>query len=161
MSLLKIIDKNYKKKQLDMKKLLKSKKLNIKFFENNILQIFENNKKLIEAEYNFWGIIKNNNIFVWANTIPLVYKQFKKNTLKIRKNKSLEKEYIKTNNNDMYFYSSILDNDMNLLEDSKYIEYIKKIILYLSKDMFIMTPINSKNNLQLITISKIRKKYIY
>ena len=161
MSLIKIIDKNYKKKQLDMKKLLKSKKLNIKFFENNILQIFENNKKLIEAEYNFWGIIKNNNIFVWANTIPLVYKQFKKNTLKIRKNKSLEKEYIKTNNNDMYFYSSILDNDMNLLEDSKYIEYIKKIILYLSKDMFIMTPINSKNNLQLITISKIRKKYIY
>ena len=161
MSLLKIIDKNYKKKQLDMKKLLKSKKLNIKFFENNILQIFENNKKLIEAEYNFWGIIKDNNIFVWANGIPLVYKQFKKNTIKMRKNKSLEKEYIKTNNSDIYFYSSILDNDMNLLEDSKYIEYIKKIILYLSKDMFIMTPINSKNNLQLITISKIRKKYIY
>ena len=160
MSLLKIIDKNYKKKQINMKKLLKSKKLNIKFFENNILQIFENNKKLIEAEYNFWGIIKSNNIFVWANTIPLVYKQFKKNTLKIRKNKSLEKEYIKTNNSDIYFYSSILDNDMNLLEDSKYIEYIKKIILYLSKDMFIITPINSKNNLQLITISKIRKKYI-
>lgn len=160
MSLIKIIDKNYKKNQLDMKKLLKSKKLNIKFFENNILQIFENNKKLIEAEYNFWGIIKNNNILIWANSIPLVYKKFKKNTLKIRKNKSLEKEYIKTNNSDMYFYSSILDNDMNLLEDSKYIEYIKKIILYLSKDMFIMTPINSKNNLQLITISKIRKKYI-
>ena len=40
MSLIKIIDKNYKKKQLDMKKLLKSKKLNIKFFENNILQIY-------------------------------------------------------------------------------------------------------------------------
>ena len=64
MSLIKIIDKNYKKKQLDMKKLLKSKKLNIKFFENNILQIFENNKKLIEAEYNFWGIIKDDNIFI-------------------------------------------------------------------------------------------------
>ena len=159
MSLIKIIDKNYKKKQLDMKKLLKSKKLNIKFFENNILQIFENNKKLIEAEYNFWGIIKDDNILVWANAIPLVYKQFKKNTLKIRKNKSIEKEYIKKNNSDMYFYSSILENDMNLLEDSKYIEYVKKLILYLSKDMFIIMPINSKNNLQLITISKIRKKY--
>ena len=159
MLLIKIIDKNYKKKQLDMKKLLKSKKLNIKFFENNILQIFENNKKLIEAEYNFWGIIKDDNILVWANAIPLVYKQFKKNTLKIRKNKSLEKEYIKKNNSDMYFYSSILENDMNLLEDSKYIEYVKKLILYLSKDMFIIMPVNSKNNLQLITISKIRKKY--
>ena len=136
-----------------------SKKLNIKFFENNILQIFENNKKLIEAEYNFWGIIKDDNILVWANAIPLVYKQFKKNTLKIRKNKSLEKEYIKKNNSDMYFYSSILENDMNLLEDSKYIEYVKKLILYLSKDMFIIMPVNSKNNLQLITISKIRKKY--
>ena len=150
MSLIKNIDKNYKKKQLNMKKLFKSKKLIIKFFENNILQIFDNNKKLIEAEYNFWGIIKDDNILVWANGIPLVYKQFKKNTLKIRKDKSLEKEYIKTNNNDMYFYSSILENDMNLLEDKKYIEYIKKIILYLSKDMFIM----SKNNLP------IRKKYI-
>lgn len=159
MSLIKIIDKNYKKKQLDMKKLLKSKKLNIKFFENNILQIFENSKKLIEAEYNFWGIIKDDNILVWANAIPLVYKQFKKNTLKIRKNKSLEKEYIKKNDSDMYFYSSILENDMNLLEDSKYIEYVKKLILYLSKDMFIIMPVNSKNNLQLITISKIRKKY--
>ena len=97
---------------------------------------------------------------VWANAIPLVYKQFKKNTLKIRKNKILEKEYIKKNNSDMYFYSSILENDMNLLEDSKYIEYVKKLILYLSKDMFIIMPINSKNNLQLITISKIRKKYL-
>ena len=159
MSLIKIIDKNYKIKQLDMKKLFKSKKLNIKFFENNILQIFDNNKKLVEAEYNFWGIIKNNNILVWDNAIPLVYKNFKKKTLKIRKNKNLEKEYIKTNNSDMYFYSSILENDMILLEDSKYIEYVKKLILYLSKDMFIVTPINSKNNLQLITISKIRKKY--
>ena len=159
MSLIKYIDKNYKKKQLDMKKLFKSKKLNIKFFENNILQIFDNSKQLVEAEYNFWGIIKNNDILVWANSIPLVYKQFKKNTLKIRKDKNFDKEYIKTNNDNMYFYSSILENDMNLLEDSKYIEYVKKLILYLSKDMFIIMPINSKNNLQLITISKIRKKY--
>ena len=59
----------------------------------------------------------------------------------------------------MYFYSSILENDMNFLEESSYIEYVKKLILYLSKDMFIMLPVNSKNNLQLITISKIRKKY--
>lgn len=159
MSLIKNIDKNYKKKQLDMKKLFKSKKLNIKFFENNILQIFDNSKQLVEAEYNFWGIIKNNDILVWANSIPLVYKQFKKNTLKIRKDKNFDKEYIKTNNDNMYFYSSILENDMNLLEDKKYIEHVKKLVLFLSKDMFIVTPINSKNNLQLITIKKIRKKY--
>lgn len=160
MSLINNINKNYKKKQLDMKKLLKSKKLNIKFFENNILQIFDKNKQLVEAEYNFWGIIKDDNILIWSNSIPLVYKKFKKNTLKMRKDKSLNKEYMKTNSSDMYFYSSILENDMNLLEEKKYIEYVKKMVLYLSKDMFIITPINSKNNLQLITIKKIRKKYI-
>jgi hypothetical protein len=49
---------------------------------------------------------------------------------------------------------------MNLLPDKKYIENIKKMLLYLSKDKFIIAPINSINNIQLITIKKIRKKYI-
>ena len=160
MSLINNINKNYKDRQLDMKKLLKSKNLNIKFFENNILQIFDKSKQILEVEYNFWGIIKDENILIWANAIPLVYKKFKKNTLKIRTDKSLNKEYIETKNKDLYFYSSILENDMNLLEEKKYTEYVKKIVLYLSKDKFIITPTNSKNNLQLITIKKIRKKYI-
>lgn len=160
MSILKSIDNNYKNKQNDMKKLLKSNKLIIKFYENNILQIFDNNKLIIEAEYNFWGIIKNNNIMIWANSIPLVYEQFKKKTLKIRKYKKFRTEYIKTNNKDLYFYSSILDNDMNLIPNKDYIRNIEKMILYLSNDKFILTPYNSINNIQLITIKKIRKKYI-
>ena len=160
MSILKGIDKEYNTKQDKMKKLLNSNKLNIKFFEDNILQIFDNNKLVIEAEYNFWGIIRDNEIMVWANSIPLIYEKFKKNALKLRNTKEFYKEYIKTNNNDMYFYSSILENDMNLLPDKKYIEHIKKMLLYLSKDKFIIAPINSINNIQLITIKKIRKKYI-
>ena len=160
MSILKGRDKEYNTKQDKMKKLLNSNKLNIKFFEDNILQIFDNNKLIIEAEYNFWGIIRDNEIMVWANSIPLIYEKFKKNALKLRNTKEFYKEYIKTNNNDMYFYSSILENDMNLLPDKKYIENIKKMLLYLSKDKFIIAPINSINNIQLITIKKIRKKYI-
>lgn len=160
MSILKGIDKEYNTKQNKMKKLLNSNKLNIKFFEDNILQIFDNNKLVIEAEYNFWGIIRDDEIMVWANSIPLIYEKFKKNALKLRNTKEFYKEYIKTNNNDMYFYSSILENDMNLLPDKKYIENIKKMLLYLSKDKFIIAPINSINNIQLITIKKIRKKYI-
>jgi len=133
------------------------------FIKNDILQ-FKNSqtdKIILECEYNFWGIIKPNNILIWANSIPLSFKKFQKNTINMLKKKSIFKEaYEKTNIKDLYFYFTILDNNMSLIPNDDYIEKINKMILYLNEDLFIFNPINSKNNIQLITIKKILKKYI-
>ncbi len=116
---------------------------------------------MIECEYNFWGIIRPDNSLVWANSIPLVFKKFKKNTIKLLEKKNIfKKEFEKTGSKDIYFYYSILDNNISLIPNDDFIEKIYKLILYLSDDLFIFRPVNSKNNIQLITISKILKKYV-
>ena len=43
---------------------------------------------------------------------------------------------------------------MTLISDDM-IDKVNQLILYLTDDIFIFNPINSKNNIQLITISKI------
>lgn len=133
------------------------------FKNDNIIQ-FENvdtKEIILECEYNFWGIIKSDYTLVWANSIPLVFKQFKKNTKKLLEKKEIfKKDYEKTSSENIYFYYSILDSNMSLLPGEDYIDKVNNLILYLSDDLFIFNPVNSKNNIQLITIKKILKKYI-
>lgn len=164
MSLEKEIIKTFNKKFKEINKIFNvNEDYTIIFKDNNIIQ-FENNetnKILIECEYNFWGIIRPDNSLVWANAIPLVFKKFKKNTIKLlEKKKVFKKEFEETGSKDLYFYYSILDNNISLIPNDDFIEKIYNLILYLSDDLFIFRPVNSKNNIQLITISKILKKYV-
>ena len=69
----------------------------------------------MKASYNFYGIIKNNNM-IWNTSIPLVKESLKKKVKKIKKNKDIfYKDYIETQNQSSYFYYSILDNDVTLM----------------------------------------------
>ena len=164
MSLEKEINKNYFKKFNNINKIFNlDENYTIIFKNDNIIQ-FENvdtKEIILECEYNFWGIIKPDYTLVWASSIPLVFKQFKKNTKQLLEKKNIfKKEYEKTSNENIYFYYSILDSNMSLLPGEDYIDKVNFLILYLTDDLFIFNPVNSKNNIQLITIKKILKKYI-
>ena len=164
MSLEKEINKNYYKKFTEINKIFNlDENYTIVFKNDNIIQ-FENadtKEIILECEYNFWGIIKPDYTLVWANSIPLVFKEFKKNTKKLLEKKNIFKnEYEKTSNENIYFYYSILDSNMSLLPGEDFIDKVNFLILYLTDDLFIFNPVNSKNNIQLITIKKILKKYI-
>lgn len=149
------INDNFTKKFNYISKYFNPKKTyTIEFLDEKHLLILHKNKKIIKASYNFYGIIKNNNM-IWNTSIPLVNEDFKKKTRKIKENKDIfYKDYVKTQNQSSYFYYSILDNDVTFINDNM-IDNINKMILYFTDDLFIFNPVNSKNSIQLITIDKI------
>lgn len=149
------IKNNFTKKFNHISKYFNPKKnYTIEFLDEKNLLILDKNKKIMKASYNFYGIIKNNNM-IWNTSIPLVKESLKKKVKKIKKNKDIfYKDYIETQNELSYLYYSILDNDMTFVNDTM-IDNVNKMILYLTDDLFIFNPINSKNSIQLITIDKI------
>ena len=97
---------------------------------------------------------------IWSSSVPLVKMKIKNIVKDIRKKKDLfYQDYVNTQNEDSYFFYSVLDNDMTLINDNDMIEKINKLILYLSDDLFIFNPINSKQAIQLITLDKILEIY--
>ena len=127
--------------------------------KNTIMFLSRNNKKILKASYNFYGILNESNNFIWSTSIPLIKDSFKKNVKDIKKKKDLfYDDYVKTMNDLSYLYFSLLDNDMILLED-KMIENVNKLILYLTDDLFMFNPISSKGSTQFITINKILEIY--
>lgn len=149
------INNNFTKKFNHISKYFNPKKnYTIEILDERTLLILYKNKKIMKASYNFYGIIKNNNM-IWNTSIPLIKESLKKKVRKIKKNKDIfYKDYIETQNELSYLYYSILDNDMTFVNDNM-IDNINKMILYLTDDLFIFNPINSKNSIQLITIDKI------
>ena len=65
-------------------------------------------------------------------------------------------------NNDVKnnFYYQLLTQDVLLLPNENMIKWINELILYLSDDLYIFNPVNSESNVQFITLSKIKEKYI-
>tara|TARA_B110000879_G_scaffold4442_1_gene5900 strand:+ start:454 stop:930 length:477 start_codon:yes stop_codon:yes gene_type:complete len=149
------INDNFTKKFNHISKYFNpNKKYTIEFLNEKYIIILYKNKKIMKASYNFYGIIKNNNM-IWNTSIPLIKEPFKKKVKKIRKNSDIfYKDYINTQNETSYLYYSILDNDMTYINDDM-IDNVNKMILYLTDDLFIFNPINNKNSIQLITIEKI------
>ena len=138
---------------------LNTKNNNIEFIEKNKL-IFTDGKqkKILKATFKFYGIVNNNN-YIWNTSIPLVKNKYKIIVENIRKKKDeFYQDYIKTQNDLSYFYYAILDNDMTLVEKNM-IENINKLILYLTDDIFIFNIVNSKGNIQFISIDKILEIY--
>jgi len=149
------INNNFTKKFNHISKYFNpNKNYTIEFLDEKNLIILYKKNKIMKASYNFYGIIKNNNM-IWNTSIPLIKEQFKKKVKKIRKNSELfYKDYINTQNKTSYFYYSILDNDMTYINNDM-IDNVNKMILYLTDDLFIFNPVNNKNSIQLITIEKI------
>lgn len=146
-------------KEID--KLLKNKSIVIEFINETKLRIKSNSEVLMEAEFNFYGIIKNN-MFIWGSSIPLVNKKFIENIKKLRSKSVVIENKFKTGKNEKlnYFYYGLLTQDVILLDVIKEpIKLINDLLLELSGDIYILNPVNSNNNIQFIGLKKITKRY--
>jgi len=161
---MKLLDKikqfNEKKNKEITKLLSPSKKYRIDFLKNNKnkMGIYDNNKLEIVGDYNFYGIYQPyTNLWIWASSIPGVDKKHIKNIEKI---KAFDYLFEDDTNIKISFYYQLLTQDVILITNEKMISWINELLLYLSNDLFYFNPINSDQNIQFITISNIKEKYI-
>jgi hypothetical protein len=151
--------KNYNKKKIK----LFSKKINLedtykyKINKEKLIIINENNKKILTADFSFFGIINNNNFWIWGTSIPGTNTKI---TNSISKIKNLSYLFENNKNKQILFYHRFLTNDVVLINDRKQIDWINYLINYLNDSEIFINFDNSKNNLQFITIDKINQLYV-
>lgn len=151
--------KNYNKKKIK----LFSKKINLedtykyKINKEKLVIINENNKKILTADFSFFGIINNNNFWIWGTSIPGTNTKI---TNSINKIKNFSYLFENNKNKQILFYHRFLTNDVILINDKKQIDWINYLINYLNDSEIFINFDNSKNNLQFITIDKINQLYV-
>jgi hypothetical protein len=129
----------------------------IKKNKKTLVTLSVDNKKLLVGEYNFYGIFQHKtNLWIWASSIPGIDKTQIRNIDKIKKFSYL---FESDDNKKINFYYQLLTQDVLLIDNEKFLDWIKDLIMYLSNDVLILTPSNSENNIQFITIKNIIEKY--
>jgi len=142
-------------KKLDLKK-----KYTVSFdkINKNKLILKENNKKILVANYIFYGIYQlDTRLWVWANSIPGINKK----QIEIN-NEIKNKNYLFENsdNPDILFLYQLLTNDVLIItRQNLQLELINKSLAYLSNSILMLNPINKSNNMQFIGITNIIEKY--
>ena len=158
MKIIKKIVKNQKDKLKGINKILnKNKNYTILFDNNDRIVLTSDNKKVLTADYNFYGILQPNDIWIWATSIPGI------NVNTINKINSIRSNYhLFENSNDpkILFYHHFLTKDIIMLTDKKQIQWINELLLYLDDSIYYLNPLNSKKNIQFITLNKIFEKYV-
>jgi hypothetical protein len=155
------INKVYQDKLTNLDKILnKKKKYLIKFNKignKDYISLSKDNKIILSGLYNFYGIYQpSTKLWIWASSIPNVNKNIIKNINKIKSFAHLfENDNIEEN-----FYNQLLTQDTIYITDLKLLEWINKILLYLSKDIAIFHPTNSDNNIQFISLISIHQQFV-
>lgn len=147
-----------KEKNKEIAKLLDNKNiLNIKFDDNKLL-LYHNNKLIIVGSFNFFGIYQQDTkLWIWASSIPGVNVKHIKYINKIREFSYL---FEKDDDPKTTFYYQFLTQDTVYIIDNVMLNWINELLIYLSDDIYYFNPINTNNNMQFITLSKIKEKYI-
>jgi hypothetical protein len=163
MKILNKIKNLYNKKHKEIIKYLNpTKKFNLEFIKNGsnkMISINENNKKILIGDYNFYGIYQQSTkLWIWATSIPGVDNKY---TEKIKLIKSFSHLFEASTDIINNFYYQLLTQDVILITDeSNMIIWINELLLYLSDDLYIFNPSNSESNIQFITLSNIKEKYL-
>lgn len=154
MSLETKIKKNRNEKYKKMKGILDEKiRYHIKFNKNDEIELYNKNKHIITAKYNFYGIIDpTTKTFYWANMIPNITKKRRKIVEKLKEKKDKVKD-------DLY-YSNIMMNDSIYAPNKEDMDKISSLLLYLSDDLYFLNPTTPSGNIQFLFISEITEKYI-
>ena len=121
------------------------------------LSFYDNDKLLFNGKFNFYGIYQQENkLWIWATSIPGVHsKQIKK----INNYKKLNYLFENNENEIISFYYQFLTQDVIVINDIKQLEWINRLLIYLSNDLFYFNPINN-NNIQFIGLTNIVEKYV-
>jgi hypothetical protein len=166
MKLLKKIKELNNTKTKEFNSILNIKKNNkknllIDFVKNGndkYIALFENKKLILSGKFNFYGIYQpTNKLWIWASSIPGVENRHLKNIITIRKSANLFEGY---DDPIINFYYQLLTQDMLIIDSNEKLQYINMLLLYLSNDVFYFNPMNSTNNIQFITMSEVKEKYI-
>jgi hypothetical protein len=160
-----IIDKiklNNKLKTNNINKILKlTKKYLIKFnIKNNVktISLFNNNKKIISGTYNIYGIYQpSTKLWIWASSMPNIDQATIKNINKIKSFNNLFENSI---DKKMIFYYQLLTQDTLIIKDNKMLDWINELLLYMSDDIYYFNPYNENNNIEFISLSIIKEKFI-
>jgi hypothetical protein len=157
----KIKQLNDEKNKSITKLLSSSKKYRIDFFKNgnkNQMGIFDGKKMIVAGDYNFYGIYQPyTKLWIWACSIPGVDKKHIKNIRKIKASNHLFEE---DSDPKISFYYQLLTQDVILITNEKMLEWINELLLYLSNDFYHFNPVNSGENIQFITLTNIKEKYV-
>ena len=130
----------------------------VKSGKNKMLGIFDGEKMIIGNDYNFYGIYQPyTKLWIWASSIPGVDSTIIKN---IKKLKSYDYLFDSDINLKINFYYQLLTQDVLYISDEKMLYWINELFLYLSEDLYYFNPINSDNNIQFLTLIKIKEKYV-
>jgi hypothetical protein len=156
------IEKYINEKVLEIAKILNPKENYaldfIKQGTKHLLGLFKNNKKIIVGDYNFYGIYQQNTkLWIWASSIPGVDLKHIKHIQKIKQFSHL---FESDNDKKLNFYFQLLSQDVLFIPNEEMLEWINDLILYLSEDVYIFNPVNSEDNIQFISLSNIKQKYI-
>jgi len=158
--LIKKIHKNKKVKYKKISKLLNNKKNYIIKFNDDTkrIDLFNNDTKFLSATYFFLGIVQENNIWLWASSIPGINSKILKQVKKIR-----NMAYLFENNKDikMLFYYQLLSQDMMLITNDQQIDWINDLLLYLTDGIYYLNPTNKNNNIQIIILKKIIEQFLF
>jgi hypothetical protein len=153
------------KKNINLDDIVKKRSLMIDFKDDNLLILKSGNEIILEAEYNFYGIIKDN-MFIWGTNIPLVSDKFVKEIKDLRmKSYVMEDKFKSSNKNDKdyklnYINYNLLVQDILLLDNIKDpVKLVNDVLKELSNSIYILNPTNSRNNIQFIGLTKIIKRY--
>ena len=160
-----IIDKiklNNKTKTDTIDKILNKKnkyliKLDVK---NNIklLSLFTNNMKIISGTYNMYGIYQpSNKLWIWASSIPNTDITTIKNINKI---KSFNHLFENSSDKKALFYYQLLTQDTIVVKDTSMLDWINYLLLYFSNDVYYFNPYNEEMDIEFISLSSIKEKFI-
>lgn len=152
------IKNNAKKKFNSLKKQLDPKiEYNLKINKDNkTVTLFNNDVGVITGEFNFYGVIKPNGIFLWSYMISGVDKRFLPHIDRV---KSLSHLFEKFEDKDSMLYHTFLTQDSIYLNDEERIK-ILELLLYLGEDMYFFVQPNLSGNLQLIYLTNTKQKRI-
>ncbi len=157
MDILNKIKKNKNKNKELIKILNKNKKYTIKLNNDSLKIITPQNIKILVSEYIFYGIYESmKKLWIWSNSIPGVNKKYFDIINKI-KNKSFMFE--NSNDKQMIFIYQFLTNNVIEIYDESLLDIINDVLLYLSDNEIILTPLNTFGNKQYIGLTKIIEKY--
>jgi hypothetical protein len=158
--LLKKIDSYHKKQLKKLKKMNMDKNYIIKFDKKrqNIINFYNTQEKVYSAEYIFYGALTEDLVFNWNNTI-YGFKN-KKMLDRVKEIKSQYKLFENDNSKRSIFYHNLLKSNKIKLTSDDQLLWLNKLLLYVNRDFYYITPINSNNYMQIIGINKIKEKYI-
>lgn len=156
------INQVVEQKNKEIAKILNPKnKYRIDFYKNGnnkMIGVYNGKKMIISGEYRFYGIYQPyTKLWVWASSIPGVDTKHIKYIHKLKQSEQLFESSSDVKEN---FYYQLLTQDMIYITDERMLEWINDLLLYLTNDLFYFNPVNSDENVQFLTITKIKEKHV-